>query len=172
MCNVHACVRTCPHVQVRMAVFAGMQQGGARNLFGAVRCFAGGEADGAKDAGKKKGQKQAGGKSKDSRGNVVNQMDEATRKKLQDMMSGVAMEEQGEEEDPFVCDITGALISMVKDGRYHFDDGRGPDDPSAVCMSVTAYKVFDTLSKEHADTWETEYSDKTKWRFIPPGSDF
>ena len=123
---------------------------------------------------------QTGGKSKDSpstskdsRSKVVNQMGEAARKKLQDMMSGLGTEEQGEdsEEDPFVCDITGALISMVKDGRYHFDDGRGPDDPSAVCMSVTAYKVFDTLSKEHPETWEVEYGDKTLWRFIPAGSD-
>ena len=75
---------------------------------------------------------------------------------------------QGEAEDPFICDITGALISMAKDGRYHFDDGRGPDDPSAVCMSVTAYRVFDTLRKEHPETWEAGYGDKTLWRFIPP----
>ena len=149
-------------------------------------CFAGGgsKADGTNDDSKydskTKRQMQTGGKSKDSpstskdsRSKVVNQMGEAARKKLQDMMSGLGTEEQGEdsEEDPFVCDITGALISMVKDGRYHFDDGRGPDDPSAVCMSVTAYKVFDTLSKEHPETWEVEYGDKTLWRFIPAGSD-
>lgn len=41
-----------------------------------------------------------------------------------------------EQDDPFVCDVTGALIDMKKDGRYHFDDGRTPDDPSAVCMVI------------------------------------
>jgi hypothetical protein len=57
---------------------------------------------------------------------------------------------------------------MAKDGRYHFDDGRSPDDPSAVCMSVTAYRGFDALHKEHPETWEAAYGDKTLWCFIPP----
>ena len=47
--------------------------------------------------------------------------------------------ESEEEDDPFVCDVTGALISMIKDGRYHFNDGRPPDDPSAVCMVNTRH---------------------------------
>ena len=51
---------------------------------------------------------------------------------MQNIINGETVEE--DEEDPFVCDISGALISMIKDGRYHFNDGRGPDDPSAVCM--------------------------------------
>eukprot|EP00282_Hemiselmis_andersenii_P010024 CAMPEP_0114153458 /NCGR_PEP_ID=MMETSP0043_2-20121206/24367_1 /TAXON_ID=464988 /ORGANISM="Hemiselmis andersenii, Strain CCMP644" /LENGTH=59 /DNA_ID=CAMNT_0001248497 /DNA_START=23 /DNA_END=202 /DNA_ORIENTATION=+ len=57
---------------------------------------------------------------------------------------------------------------MKKHGRYHFDDGRGPDDPSAVCMSVAAYQEFDTLKDKHPDTWEDEYGDKSKWTFVPP----
>ncbi len=52
------------------------------------------------------------------------------------------------------------IYTCIRIGRYHFDDGRGPEDPSAVCMSVTAYKVFDTLSKQHPDTWEVEYGEK------------
>jgi hypothetical protein len=59
-------------------------------------------------------------------------MDEDARARLQNIINGETVEE--DEEDPFVCDISGALISMIKDGRYHFNDGRGPDDPSAVCM--------------------------------------
>ena len=51
--------------------------------------------------------------------------------------SGAAAEQ--EEDDPFVCDVTGALISMIKDGRYHFNDGRPPDDPSAACMVHTQH---------------------------------
>ena len=44
-----------------------------------------------------------------------------------------------QEDDPFVCDVTGALISMIKDGRYHFDDGRKfsvPVPALGVCAQV------------------------------------
>ena len=38
------------------------------------------------------------------------------------------------QEDPFTCDISGVLISMDTDGRYHFNDGSQPEDPAAVIM--------------------------------------
>lgn len=72
------------------------------------------------------------------------------------------------DKDPFICDISGALISMETDGRYHFDDGREPEDPAAVCMSVAAFKHFKNLHKEHSDTWVPAYGTKSKWLFIPP----
>ena len=85
---------------------------------------------------------------------------------------------------------------MRKDGRWHFNDGRGPEDDTAVCMSIHAYKYvpesnahvrrrhrwraltvlsfpplhrnFGKLAKENPDTWEEEYDDKSKWVFIAP----
>mmetsp|Transcript_38847 Transcript_38847/g.62591 ORF Transcript_38847/g.62591 Transcript_38847/m.62591 type:complete len:193 (+) Transcript_38847:3-581(+) len=125
---------------------------------------------GAGGTGRKNNNIRDSKKSKDPVSTVVDHMDDAARKRLETMMSGAAAEQ--EEEDPFVCDVTGALISMINDGRYHFNDGRPPDDPAAVCMSVTAHKIFDSLSKEHPDTWESDYTDKAKWEFIPAGSTF
>ena len=104
---------------------------------------------------------------------VVDRMDANAKQRLQSMMDGAgeASGVQGEE-DPFVCDITGCLISTVSDGRYHFNDGRGPEDPAAVCMAVSAYASFETLHMEHPETWEPAYADKSKWEFIPAGSNY
>ena len=100
-------------------------------------------------------------------------MDANAKQRLQSMMDG-AGEASGvqEEEDPFVCDITGCLISMEIDGRYHFNDGRGPEDPAAVCMALSAYASFETLQMEPPETWEPAYADKSKWEFIPAGSNY
>lgn len=90
--------------------------------------------------------------------------------KLADMLQQNGASACTSEDDPFICDITGALIDMTKDGRYHFDDGRPPDDDTAVCMSVSAYAIFADLKAHHPETWEAAYADKSKWHFIPPFS--
>ena len=65
-----------------------------------------------------------------------------------------SMHTSKQEDDPFVCDISGALISMIKDGRYHFNDGRGPDDPSAVCMVSVSMERGSVSSCGWGGVWE------------------